>query len=97
MRDTRQHGWRGFTIETEAVPVRHCAVPAGTPVTYVALVRISRAGELAADWHLPQYAQRWSRSDEAHRDALDYAVHAIDSGRLGEPGSEPGSLVGLAA
>lgn len=84
MRDTRQQSWKGFTIETQAFPVRHCAMPGTVPATYVALVRIGRPGEPVADWHLPQYAQRWLSADEAHRESLDYAVHAIDSGRLGE-------------
>lgn len=93
MSDIRQQSWRGFMIETQAFPVRHCGVRGTPPVTYIALVRVGRAGEPVADWHLPQYAQRWSSADEAHRESLDYAVHAIDSGCLGEAGP----VVGLAA
>ncbi|MDR5804938.1 hypothetical protein [Caballeronia sp. LZ001] len=93
MSDIRQQSWKGFTIETRAFPVWHCGMPGALPATYIALVRIGRESEPVADWHLPQNAQRWSSADEAHRESLDYAVHAIDSGRLGEAGP----VVGLAA
>ncbi|CAH2810389.1 MAG: hypothetical protein CBARDMAM_6020 [uncultured Caballeronia sp.] len=84
MQDVQRECWKGFTSETHAIPVRNCATPAGAPVAYMALVRIGRAGAPVADWHLPLYAQRWISAAEAHRESLDYAVRAIDSGCLGE-------------
>lgn len=93
MKDTRREHWRGFTVETRAIPVQHYATTDSPPVTYMALVHILRAGESITDWHLPLYAQRWRSADEAHREALDYAIDVIDSGRLGPP--QP--LVGVAA
>ncbi|AYY58363.1 hypothetical protein [Burkholderia multivorans] len=79
----RHEHWKGFEIDTRAMPVRHCATPSATPDTYVALVRIARAGAVLADWHLPRYAQQWASADEAHREAVEYAIKAIASGRVG--------------
>ncbi|MBU9313206.1 hypothetical protein LGN04_29615 [Burkholderia multivorans] len=93
MVDTRSEPWKGFDIETRAVPVRHCAMPPDVPDTYVALVRIRRAGRTVADWHLPRYAGRWASAEEAHREAVEYAIKAIRTGYVGEAAPE----LGLAA
>jgi hypothetical protein len=80
MDNARSQSWKGFTIETSAFPVRHCAMPGGGSDTYMAIVRIRLADQTVADWHLPRYAQRWASADEAHREAVEYALRAISSG-----------------
>lgn len=87
MDDPRSESWRGFTIETLEFPVRHCALPPAGQDTYVAVVRIRRAGRTVADWHLPRYARHWASVDEAHRQTVEYAIRAINAGCLSDTGS----------
>lgn len=87
MDDVRSQSWKGFMIETRAFPVRHCALPPAGRDTYVVVVRIRRAERTVADWHLPRYAQQRSSVDEAHREALEYAIHAINAGCVNDTGS----------
>ncbi|WP_234775624.1 hypothetical protein [Paraburkholderia tropica] len=79
--------WKGFTIETSAFPVRHCALPHAGRDTYVAVVRIRHEEQTLADWHLPRYAQRWASVDEARRATVEYAIRAINAGCLSDRGS----------
>ncbi|MCP3727727.1 hypothetical protein M3I53_32175 [Paraburkholderia sp. CNPSo 3272] len=76
--------WRGFTIETRAFPVWHCALPGSVPDSYMALVRIRCGEDVIAKWHLPRYAQHWASAEEAHRQTTEYAIRAISSGRFAE-------------
>ncbi|MEK6383099.1 DUF6566 family protein [Paraburkholderia sp. SIMBA_009] len=78
--------WKGFDIETRAFPVRHWA-PVPVPDSYVAVVRIRRDGHVTADWHLPRYAPQWRSADEARRDAVGYAIRAINAGCINSGGS----------
>ncbi|MBB2926552.1 DUF6566 family protein [Paraburkholderia silvatlantica] len=87
MDNLRSQSWKGFTIETGAFPVRHCALPHAGRDAYVAVVRIRRAQQTVADWHLPRYAQHWASPDEAHREAVEYAIRAINAGCLTDTGS----------
>ncbi|SDC90020.1 hypothetical protein [Paraburkholderia lycopersici] len=80
MDDARSESWKGFAIETLVFPVRHCALPALALQTYMAVVRIRRADQTLAGWHLPRYAQRWASADEAHRETVEYAIRAINTG-----------------
>ncbi|MGV2291908.1 hypothetical protein AAHK20_24565 [Trinickia sp. YCB016] len=87
MDNVRSQSWKGFTIDTSAFPVRHCALPLAGPETYVAIVRIRHAERTVADWHLPRYAQHWASADEAHRETVEYAIRAINAGYLDDTGS----------
>ncbi|PVX85725.1 hypothetical protein [Paraburkholderia unamae] len=87
MDNVRSQSWKGFMIETSAFPVRHCALPPACRDTYVAVVRIRRAEQTVADWHLPRYAQHCASVDEAHRETVEYAIRAINAGCLSETGS----------
>lgn len=84
MLNTRHESWKGFDIAIAVLPVRHYGNDDAGGETYVGIVKIGRDGSTVADWHMPRFAARWHSAAEAHRDALDHAVHAIDSGRLGE-------------
>jgi hypothetical protein len=85
--------WRGFTIETRAFPVWHCALPEGVPDSYMALVRIRRGEDVVAKWHLPRYAQHCTSVDEAHRETVEYAIRAINAGCVNDTASPPRLLV----
>ncbi|MCP3711546.1 hypothetical protein M3I54_32070 [Paraburkholderia sp. CNPSo 3274] len=80
MENTASKSWKGFTIETRAFPVSHCALPGSVPDSYMAVVRIRRGEHVIAKWHLPRYAQHWASADEAHRQTTEYAIRAINSG-----------------
>jgi hypothetical protein len=86
MNDVRSDSWKGFTIETSAFPVRHCALPHAGRDTYVAIVRIRSAEQTVADWHMPRYGQQWASVDEAHRKTVEYAIRAINAGCLSDTG-----------
>lgn len=90
MDDPRSESWKGFTIETLVFPVRHCALPGLGLQTYVAVVRIRRADQTLANWHLPRYAQRWASADEAHRETVEYAIRAINTGCFENAGPSMG-------
>ena len=85
MENARCERCKGFTIETRAFPVRHCALPGGSG-RYMAVVRIRRAEQTVEDWHLPCTGRRWASADEAHREAVDYAIRAINTGCFADAG-----------
>lgn len=89
MDNVRSQDWKGFTIETHAFPVHHCALPFEGMDTYVAVVRILRDGHTITDWHFPRYAQRWNSPEEAHRETVEYAIRAINGGCVNEMASAP--------
>lgn len=91
MDDARSESWKGFTIRTLVFPVRHYGLPAIGPDGYMAVVRIQRAEATVADWHFPRYAQHWASADEAHREAVEYAIRAINTGRFGNMGLPMGA------
>ncbi len=85
MEDVTQESWKGHQVNIRAVPVRHIQTAASAPDSYVAIVQICRNGDVLADWHLPRYSERWRSTQEAEREAMQYAVQLINRGVLGEP------------
>jgi hypothetical protein len=59
----------------------------------VAIVRIRREEQTAADWQFPRYAQHWASVDEGHRETVEYAIRAINAGCLSDRGSPVRFLV----
>ena len=85
MQAVTQESWRGRAIRIHVFPVRRIVTPDTAPDSYIATVKIEKAGRILADWHLPFFSERWLSEDEARRDAFEYAVKLIDSRVLDEP------------
>ncbi|MEM5341410.1 hypothetical protein [Paraburkholderia azotifigens] len=76
----RNDYWNGFTIATAAIPVRNCSREGVVGDTCMGILKISRDGATVADWHLPEFAERWRTEDDARRAAFEFGVGEIDSG-----------------
>ncbi|ABE30337.1 hypothetical protein DR64_308 [Paraburkholderia xenovorans LB400] len=87
MHNEIQESWKGFSIHIRAIPVRHIATRSSANDTFIAILKIDRDGTTVADWHLPRFSERWTSAGEAQREAMGYAVKAIDAGCCGEPGT----------
>ncbi|MGV7244843.1 hypothetical protein [Caballeronia sp. M23-90] len=85
MHDVTETFWKGFVIRVRPITVRHLGAPKSSPDSYIAIVQIQRDGLTLSDWHLPRFSQRWASKEGAQREALDYAVQAINDGSLDDP------------
>ncbi|TDG03198.1 hypothetical protein E1N52_36245 [Paraburkholderia guartelaensis] len=85
MRTATFESWKGMAVSIHVFPVRRIETRDSAPDGFIATVKIEKAGQILADWHLPYFSERWLSEGEAQRDALEYAVKLIDRGVLDEP------------
>jgi hypothetical protein len=85
MLDVIETSWKGHVIKVSPIVVRHFGVRKSSPDSYIAIVQIQRDGLTLSERHLPRFSQRWASKDGAQREALDYAVQAINDGSLDDP------------